>query len=86
MISSVREENVASINSIGKESSVYDNPDFESEINLPREYKDKILKLINKSKDPFASKDTDLGHTDTVKIKIDTGNNTLLSIKLLRLH
>ena len=43
-------------------------------LHVSKEYKDKIEPLIVRNSDLFASKDTELGHTDTVKMKIDTGN------------
>ena len=35
--------------------------------------RDNIEPLILKNSNLFASKDTELGHSDTVRIKIDTG-------------
>ena len=50
--------------------------DFDpSEVSAPEEYKSVVTELIEKNSDLFAQTDHDLGHTDTVKMKIDTGDH-----------
>ena len=44
------------------------------DLHISEELRDKIEPLIIRNSDLFASKDTEPGHTDTVKMKIDTGN------------
>ena len=41
----------------------------------------KIEKLVLKNQDLFASKDSELGHTDPVKMQIDTGNNVPIKMR-----
>ena len=43
-------------------------------LHVPEKYRNRIEKLILKNKNLFASKDSELGHTDTVKMKVDTGD------------
>ena len=45
------------------------------EIQVPLQHRRNITTLIQQNKDLFAKKDTDLGHTDTVKMRIDTGDH-----------
>ena len=61
-------------------NSVFQNKECDSKLNLkdidvPSEYRTKIEKLVLKNQDLFANKDSELGHTDTVKMHIDVGNN-----------
>jgi len=51
-----------------------DKEDFK-EIDVPIEQHTDIVRLLKRNSDLFAKKDADLGHTDTVKMKIDTGNH-----------
>ena len=51
------------------ESSV----DF-NQVDVPDEHKSTVIKLLQRNADIFASNDAELGHTDIIKMKIDTGN------------
>ena len=48
---------------------------FLSEINAPSEHLNCIKKLIRQNSGLFADKDSDLGHTETVGMHINTGNH-----------
>lgn len=54
------------------------------ELSVPPEFRKDIEKLVIKNQDLFASKDSDLGHTDTVKMKIDTGDNDPIKLRPYR--
>ena len=59
--------------------SVIKNGSTDSTINLKdldvsEKYRSKIEQLVLKNKNLFASKDSELGHTDVVKMTIDTGD------------
>ena len=43
----------------------------EDEIDVPEKHRPNITRLVKKNTDLFAKKDKDLGHTSTVKMKID---------------
>ncbi|CAC5399405.1 unnamed protein product [Mytilus coruscus] len=80
-INTVLEENLVSLNEIKNKEIQFEN---EGEINVPREHKSIIEKLISKNKDIFATKDSELGHTDTVKMEIETGNHPPIKLKPYR--
>ena len=46
--------------------------DWTAEVNVPTDYKSTMVGFLNRHQDLFAAKDSELGHTDTVKMKIDT--------------
>ena len=46
---------------------------IETELSVPAEYRDSIDELIGANADLFASKDTELGQTDIIHMRIDTG-------------
>ena len=76
-------------NNIINTCSVIKNGSTDSKINLkdldvPEKYRSKIEKLILKNKNLFASKDSELGHTDTVKMKIDTGSTKPIKLRPYR--
>ena len=58
--------------------------DLNSPINVPDEHRQVIMNLITCNRDLFATKDTDLGKTDTIKMKIDTGNHPPIKFKPYR--
>ena len=70
-------------------NSVIQNKDFDSKLNLndldvPEKNRPKIEKLILQNQDLFENKDSELGHTDTVKMHIDVGNNHPIKIRPYR--
>ena len=67
-------------------NSVIKGQKFDSRINLKKlhvsdKYRDNIEPLILKDSDLFASTDTELGHTNTVRINIDTGSADPIKLK-----
>lgn len=81
-INGVLEENLVSL----EEELTNKMPETEDnvQINVPSEHKQIINMIIDKNKDIFAVKDSDLGHTDTVKMEIETGDNPPVKLKLYR--
>ena len=55
-----------------------------SDLDVSSQYKSQIEKLIIKNQDLFANKDSELGHTETVKMHIDTGNNEPIKMRPYR--
>ena len=55
-----------------------------SDLDVSPQYKSQIEKLIIKNQDLFADKDSELGHTETVKMQIDTGNNKPIKMRPYR--
>ena len=64
---------VTEVNSILKGPDVGCQLDLK-DLDVPQEFREDIEHLILKKKELFASKDTELGHTKTVQMKIDTGD------------
>ena len=52
-----------------------------SEIKAPKEHMLTIQSLINQNTELFAAKDSDLGHTDTVTIRIYTGDHPPIKLR-----
>ena len=48
------------------------------------EHKQKIIELLKKNVDLFAQHDSDLCHTDTVKMKINTGDHPPIKLRPYR--
>ena len=55
-----------------------------NDIQVPPQYQSKIRKLITENQDIFAAKDSQLGHTDTVKMKIETDNHPPIKLRPYR--
>ena len=53
------------------------------DLHISEELRDRTEPLVRNS-DLFASKDTEFGHTDTVKTKIDTGNASPIKLRPYR--
>ena len=54
------------------------------DINVPNEHRQKIEDLIQENIDVIANSDKELGRTQSVRMKIDTGNNPPIKIKPYR--
>ena len=61
-----------------------DKTDWASDIEVPEKYQQQVGRFLKKHHDLFAAKDSDLGHTDTVKMKIDTGNQSPIKLRPYR--
>lgn len=51
------------------------------DVDVDPQYRDEIIKLLEKNKDLFAQKDSDLSQTDTVTMKIDTGDHSPIKLR-----
>lgn len=56
-------------------SEIQTTQDTKEEIDVPKRFEHSIKRLVSKNNDLFAKKDSDLGVTDTVKMKIETGDH-----------
>ncbi|MCG7876478.1 MAG: DDE-type integrase/transposase/recombinase [Candidatus Thiodiazotropha taylori] len=61
-----------------------DKKDWTSEVDVPENHKPTIVKFLQKHHDLFAVKDSELGHTDTVKMKLDTGDHPPIKLRPYR--
>lgn len=77
------QDNVSTINSI-IQNSQYENKLNLKDLDVPQQYRSKIENIILKNQDLFASKDSELGHTDTVKMQIDVGENEPIKMRPYR--
>ena len=67
------QNNVANVNSAIKNKPCNNKLDLK-DLYLPEQYRSKIEKLVLRNQDLFASKDSELDHTDTVKMQIEVEN------------
>ena len=74
---------VTEVNSILKSPDVGDHLDLK-DLDVPQEFHGDIVRLILRNQDLFASKDTDLGHTETVQMKIDTEDSSPIKLRPYR--
>jgi len=67
----------AKINEISRaDKTTYRLKDEElNKVEVPSEFREEVMTLLRKNIDLFTSEDKDLGRTDTVKMKIDTGEH-----------
>ena len=77
------QNNVASVNSVIQNKNCETKLDLK-DLDVPEQYRSKIEKLVLKNQDLFASKDSELGHTDTIKMQIDIGNSLPIKMKPYR--
>ena len=85
IVARVEKENqkLSEVNSILKTCKNHGNIDFNN-LDVPEESRKVIQNLILRNSDIFASKDSELGHTDMVTMKIDTGNNAPIKLRPYR--
>ena len=77
------QNNVASVNSVIQNKNCETKLDLK-DLDVPEQYRSKIEMLVLKNQNLFASKDSELGHTDTIKMQIDIGNNVPIKMKPYR--
>ena len=53
----------------------------EADLSVPEKYKGAVERLIQKNSDLFADRDTELGQTDIIKMRIDTGDQRPIRLK-----
>ena len=73
------------IESVTREDTTDSGPqDVTEEISVPPENREMIKKLLVQNKDLFAKTDAELGHTNTIQMKIDTGNHASIKMRPYR--
>lgn len=82
-INHVGEQNVKTVGSILKGQHKECKIDLE-ELHVSEKYRSKVEHLLLGNQDIFASKDSDLGHTDTVKMKINTQGHEPIKMRPYR--
>ena len=82
-ISVVKGGNLLNVNSV-MQNNKNDTHLNLKDLDVSKEYRPKIEKLILQNKDLFANKDSELGHTDTVQMQIDTGNSNPIKMRPYR--
>lgn len=82
-IRSIQNNDVKMVNSVIQGQNIRDKIDFK-DLKVTEKYMSEIQKLITENVDLFASKDSELGHTDTVKMKVDTGKHEPIKLKPYR--
>jgi hypothetical protein len=82
-IDKISDQKLKNINSIIKDSESNFRLNMEDLV-VPSEFKGDIENLILQNQDLFASKDSELGHTDTVRMKIDTGDTSPIKLRPYR--
>ena len=55
--------------------------DFDKDLKTPDKYRSVVTQLIKDNIDRFATKDSDLGYTNTIKMKIDTGQHAPIKVR-----
>ena len=76
------QNNVTCINSVIKDNKLKGKK--MKVLDVPEEYRSRIEKLFLQNKNLFASKDSELGHTETFKMQIDVGNNDPIKMRPYR--
>ena len=74
---------VNSIQEMGEEKEKA-RGDWLDDVTAPEAFEDDVRDLVRGNKDLFAQSDAELGHTDTVRMKIDTGEHPPIKMKPYR--
>ena len=72
------------VNSVVKQNSIKETCDWTTDVHVPEEHKKTITNFLKTNQDLFAGRDSDLGHTDTVKMKIGTQNHPPIKLRPYR--
>ena len=80
----LKEENiVTSVRETGEEKGKAGD-DWLDDLSVPGDFEGGVKKLVTENRDLFAQTDAELGHTDTVKMKLDTGEHPPIKMKPYR--
>ena len=74
---------MSTVNSVIKNNQSKDKFKL-NDLDVPQQYRSKIEKIVLKNQDIFANKDSELGHTETVKMQVDVGNNEPIKMRPYR--
>ncbi|MCG8078877.1 MAG: DDE-type integrase/transposase/recombinase [Candidatus Thiodiazotropha taylori] len=84
-IEQVQGQTIMSVNDVSKlQASEGHLVETFEDLDVPEKHKKRVLDLILRNKDLFANKDSELSHTDTVKMKIDTGDHNPMKLRPYR--
>ena len=83
-ISSADDSDVCSVNSIFGNVQKSVNSVNMQDLDVSDQYRKRVENLILRNKDLFATNDSELGHTHTVKMKIDTGDHKPIKLRPYR--
>lgn len=82
-LSSTAQKNVRNVDSVLKENTLSSTLDL-GELDVPDKHRSQMESLIKKNRDLFAKTDSELGYTDVVKMKIDTGDHEPIKLRPYR--
>ena len=80
-IETIDNDSMQDVNSVVKQNRIKETCDWTTDVHVPEEPKKTITNFLKTNHDLFAVKDSDLGHTDTVKMKIDTQNDPPIKLR-----
>ena len=83
-IQQVENSHVKTVNSVLKNSGNNETEIDFSDLHVDNKYRKDIENIVLDNKDLFANKDSDLGHTDTVKMKINTQGHDPIKLRPYR--
>lgn len=79
----VQDGEISSVAEITKQHQPKDTGDL-SQADVPEVFREVLLETLHRNEDVFAKNDLDLGRTDTVKMKIDTGDHPPIRLRPYR--
>ncbi|MET0107142.1 MAG: retropepsin-like aspartic protease [Sedimenticola sp.] len=80
----INQKHVHNLDSIEKHVDLTEQKDWTTEVTAPQNHKETVLDFLRNHQDLFAAKDSDLGHTDTVKMKLNTGDHPPIKLRPYR--
>ena len=83
-VETIGKGNIRSINTVMKNAKSNTHIDWNSDVDVPSEHKAIVVNFLKRHRDLFATKDSELGHTDTVKMKIETGTQQPIKLRPYR--
>ena len=79
----IEDETMITVSEVVKQGKENELETFD-EIDAPDKYANQIKDLLRKNADLFATKDSDLSHTDTTRMKINTGDHSPIKLRPYR--
>ncbi|MCG8033371.1 MAG: DDE-type integrase/transposase/recombinase [Candidatus Thiodiazotropha taylori] len=80
----VQGQTISLVDQCKKTSDTCQASEHFKDTDVPEEYRSDVINLLKANSDLFAQKDSELSHTDTVKMKIDTGEHPPIKLRPYR--
>ena len=83
-VEQVQGQTIMEVSQCTNKANTHQTHETFEDVEVPEKYRSDVINLLKVNADLFADKDSDLSHTDTVKMKLDTGEHPPIKLRPYR--